>query len=658
MSDAYPHLFAPTVLHGVALRNRIVHASMTTKMGRDQKITEPLISYYRNRAEGGAGLIVTEPLAVQPWHGQYYKINVFEDSAGIKRWADEIEQHDCRLIGQLQDSGRGRHEEGKHPYAIAPSALPDDLSWTVPRALTDEAIEALIDRFVDASEHLQAAGFSGVEISAGHGHLFHQFLSPWSNLREDRWGGNVKNRSRIVAELGQRIRARCGESFIIGLKLPGVDGIEGSVDVAEAQRFTRQLALPDVFSYFCHAQGSHSPWLDTHVPDMHGPRVPYTSIIQAMRESAGDVPLMALGLITDPAEGERLLADGDAELIGLGRPLVTDPSWPNKSRDGRAAEIRYCVSCNTCWATIIRDGQPIACDNNPRVGLSAEADWWPHKAQTPGRVVVVGGGVAGLEAAWVAAARGHEVTLLSRGEQVGGKTWLQAQLPGGENLSSVYDYQLHAAQRAGVDVQISGLATVQDVLDLEPDHVVLATGATMMWPRELPAELRDEGYIMDLRTLMTDMLEYTEHQGGTAVIFDQDHTHGTYMAAEHLRTLFDRVVLLTPRETVAQFEALVVRQGIYRRLNERGIEIIPFTQFGDMAALEEGAVMARNIYTGAQTRIDDIALMTYSTPRRQDDGLYEPLANAGLNVQRVGDCRTPDRLLAATQGGHELGNSL
>ncbi|MFK7885434.1 MAG: FAD-dependent oxidoreductase [Gammaproteobacteria bacterium] len=658
MSEAYPTLFSPVELHGVPLRNRIVHASMTTKMGREQKITEPLLNYYRNRAQGGAGLIVTEPLAVQPWHGQYYKVDVFEDGAGIKRWATDIEQHDCRLIGQLQDSGRGRHEEGKHPFAIAPSALPDDLSWTVPRALTDEAIEALVERFVEATMRLQDAGFSGVEISAGHGHLFHQFLSPWSNLREDRWGGSVENRTRIVRELGQRIRERCGARFIIGLKLPGDDGIAGSVDVTEAARFTAQLALPDVFSYFCHAQGSHSPWLETHVPDMHGPRVPYTSITQAMREPAGDVPLMALGLITDPAEGERLLADGDAELIGLGRPLVTDPSWPNKSRDGRAAEIRYCVSCNTCWATIIRDGQPIACDNNPRVGETHEADWWPEAVTAQKRIVVVGGGVAGMEAAWVASARGHDVTVLGRGEQVGGKTWLQAQLPGGENLSSVYDYQLYAAQRAGVDVQIAGFATADDVLALKPDHVVLATGATMIWPRELPEALRDEGFVLDLRLLMVDMLDYSEAQGGTAVILDHDHTHGTYMAAEHLRTLFDRVVLLTPRETVAQFEALVVRQGIYRRLNEQGIEVMPFTQFGDMAALEEGAVMARNIYTGNETRIEDIALISYSTPRRQDDGLYEPLVAAGLSVERVGDCRTPDRLLAATQSGHELGNTL
>ncbi|MEO1575729.1 MAG: FAD-dependent oxidoreductase, partial [Pseudomonadota bacterium] len=208
-------------------------------------------------------------------------------------------------------------------------------------------------------------------------------------------------------------------------------------------------------------------------------------------------------------------------MVSLGRPLVTDAAWANKARDGRAAEIRYCVSCNSCWATIIRDGLPIACDNNPRVGENDEADYWPEKTAAAKRVVVVGGGVAGMEAAWTAAARGHEVTVLTRGEQVGGKTWLQAQLPGGENLSSVYDYQLHAAQKAGARLEISGNAGVDDVLALSPDLVVLATGARMLWPRCLPGELRDEGYILDLRDLMLELMDYTEHQGGTAVIFDQ-----------------------------------------------------------------------------------------------------------------------------------------
>ncbi|MFK8014779.1 MAG: FAD-dependent oxidoreductase [Gammaproteobacteria bacterium] len=658
MSTPCEALFAPLDLHGVRVRNRVAHASMTTKMGRNQAVSESLINYHRNRAEGGAGLIVTEPLAVQPWHHQPYKVNVFKDSSGLKRWASVVEDAGCRILGQLQDSGRGRHEAGKHPYAIAPSVLPDDLSWTVPRALASEAIDDLIERFAKAADALQDAGFSGVELSAGHGHLFHQFLSPWCNLRDDDWGGDVARRTRVITELGTRIRARCGENFIIGLKLPGVDSVPGSIDIEEAQRFTAELAKPELFSYFCHAQGSHSPWLDRHVPDMHGPRVPFADITRAMRQSAGDVPLMALGLITDPAEAERLIEEGDAELVGLGRPLVTDPAWPNKARAGRAAEIRYCVSCNTCWATIIRDGLPIACDNNPRVGMTIEADWWPAPTKQTKRVVVVGSGVAGMEAAWIAAARGHEVTLLARSEQVGGKTSLQALLPGGENLSSVYDYQLQAAQRAGLELQVRGQVSEHDVLDLTPETVVLATGASMMWPRQLPDALREEGFIMDLRSLMRELLDYNEPQGGTAVLFDQDHTHGTYMAAERLSALFDRVVLMTPRETVAQQEALVMRQGIYRRLNERGIEILPFCEFGDIGGLEDGVAMARNLYTGNETPIDDVALVTYSTPRRPDDQLAEPLLAAGATVKRVGDCHTPDTLLAATAMGHSVGNTL
>jgi len=629
-------------------------------MGSGQQVTESLLNYHRSRALGGAGMIVTEPLAIQSWHAENYKVSVFADRAedGLRRWADVVESNDCRLLGQLQDSGRGRHEAGKHPYAIGPSVLPDDLSWVVPRALSHDEIEQLIERFALAAKRLQQAGFSGVEISAAHGHLFHQFLSPWSNLREDDWGGSVENRARIVSELVQQIRAQCGASFVIGIKLPGDDGIVNSIDASEAARITTVLSESGDASYLCYAQGSHSLRLDMHLPDMHGPRVPFLDLFRQIKPSAGDTPTIALGLITDPAEAERIISDGDSELVGLGRPLVADAAWPNKAQRGAAADIRYCVSCNSCWATIVRDGKPIACDNNPRLGLADEVDWWPQAAKRKKRIVLVGSGVAALEAGWVAAARGHDVTLLARHEQMGGKTWLQAQLPGGENLSSVYDYQLHVAQRAGLKIATLGDITVDKILSYGADHVILATGGEMLWPRQLPQELREDGFVPDLREAMVMLMPYQSRQEGTAVIYDQDHSAGTYMAASRLCELFDRVVIVTQRETVAQEEALVTRQGIYRRLNELGVEILPFSEFGDVSELEDGVVKIRNVYTDKQTAIGELALMTYSTPRRPLNDLAGLLAEHGVKADLIGDCFMPGSLREATAGAHAAANEL
>ena len=570
----YPHLFAPLGLLGGRLKNRVVHASMTTKYGAGQAVTDRFLAYHRNRALGGVAMTITEPLSLLPWHNIGYKPNPFTQQGfdSLCRLAEAVESLDCRILGQIQDSGRGRHEQGRHPNALGPSALPDDLSWTVPHVMATDEVWAMIDRLVEASERVKATGMSGIEISAGHGHLFHQFLSSWSNTRDDEFGGPLENRVRLVKTLAERIRDRCGPDFIISMKLPGDDGVEGSIDGEEAARITAQLADPDVISMFSFAQGSHAPSLYMHIPDMTGPRAPYADLMWSLREAAGGIPVMALGLITDPAEAEGLL-DRGFELVGLGRPLITDAAWTRKAEQGGAADIRYCVSCNTCWATIVQDRSPLGCDNNPRVGEPNEIEPLASVPSSERRkIVVVGGGPAGLEAAHTAAARGHEVTVLAAGAEVGGKLRLRVDLPGGENLSSVYDYQLHAFNQAAGNIEYGFRASVDDVLGLQPDGVVLATGSSMSWPRELPQELGEEGLVPDLRDAITGLIGFSGQEDGTAVILDRDHTWGTYQAAERLKEIFARVVIVTPRERLAEEEALVVRQVINRRLSVAGVE--------------------------------------------------------------------------------------
>ena len=655
----YPTLFSPIEIGAVRLKNRVVHASISTRFADRGQVSDALIDYHANRARGGAAMIVTEPLNMHAGQRSATRVDVFAAASldGLTRWADAVGAFDCHLLGQVQDPGRGRHEQGRRTAAIGPSPLPDDLSWTVPHALEADEIAWLIDDFATSCERLQQSGFSGVEISAGHGHLFHQFLSPWSNRRRDAFGGDLDGRTRLVRDLIDAIRAACGRSFVIGVKLPGEDGVAGSIDLAEAKRLAARIAATGQVDYWTFAWGSHADTLGWHLPDMRGPRAPYLDMIRDLRAAQPDIPTGALGLITDPNEGERALTDGTADLVMLGRPMITDPAWAVKAAEGREAQIRYCVSCNSCWRMIVEQGR-LACDNNPRVGMADEADWWPAPARSRKRVVMVGGGIAGMEAAWVAAARGHEVTLFGASSEVGGKTRLHAALPGGENLSSIYDYQALCAERGGVVLELGVTAGVDDVMTLQPDAVVLATGARMGWPRFLPAAWQGEGLVPDLRALMADMLGHRGQGAGTAVIYDQDHTAMTYAAAEFLADRFDRVVLVTPRERIAGDEALVNRQTIYRRLYEKRVRLLTTVEPCAGSDLEEGRLRCANLYNGEETVIDDVALLTYATPRVPDDALAEPLKAAGIDVHPIGDCYAPRFVLSATQDGHRVGNAL
>jgi len=647
----FPLLFRPFELAGRRLRNRIVFPATLANYASGNAVTGRLIDYYAERARGGAGMIVTEGLSVHASSvPQPSVVTLFEpgNADGLQRLAAAVEREDCRLIGQLWHVGRQQlWNPVLSPVGVSPE--PDAYSWTVPHVLDVDEIRALVEAFVSSARCLARAGFSGVELHGAHGYLITQFLSPWSNTRDDAYGGDRVRRLRFVREIIAGIRAECGNGFILGLKMPGNEGVAGGIDPVEAAGVVRLLAEAGGPDYLAFSQGNFSLSLEDHVPDLTFRPGPFLDIHKALKAHAGAIAVMALGRVLGPHEAEACLRDSGVDLVATGRALVSDAAWPDKAQRGRADEIRPCIFCNVCWGEI-HAGKPMACIHNPHLAMSGEVAWAPAAAAQGKTVVVVGAGVAGLEAAWVAAARGHRVLLFGHSPEPGGKARLEAALPGRAEVAKVYDYQRGRAERHGVAFRLGQWATVEAIAAERPDAVILATGAAMRRPAGFAAE---SGGI-DLRSYLSAP-QIEEPTEGTAVLFDQDHAAATYAAADLLARRFARLVLITPRTQLARNVAYVSAIGVYRRLYGAGAEIVLAST---LRWFEHGTLAYANAFTGRETRIDGVALLVWSTPRLAADGLAPALRRAGLAVTSVGDCRAPRTMLAAIHEGHAAGNAL
>ena len=651
-SSTYPHLFSELGVGTRTLRNRIALPATLTNFGAGNCITDRWIDFLAERARGGCGLIVTEIIAVDPEalaHGAI--VTGYEDAndPGFERVADEVHAAGSCILGQLWHPGRQQlWHPTRSPAGV--SDQPDALSWTVPRVMTTQECARLVDAYVAAARRLARCGFDGVELHGAHGYLITQFLSPWSNSREDGYGGDLEGRTRFVREIAERVRDACGESFIVGFKMPADEGVEGGIDVEEAARITERLAATGAFDLFAYGQGNFSLSLENHVPDMHFRPGHFIDLHRRMREVSGGIPVMALGRVGTPVLAERIVAEGYGDLVGMTRAQVSDAAFANKAREGREDEIRPCIFDNFCWGQV-HAGKPIAEFHNPHLGERGEADWAPSAASRPRKVVVVGAGPAGLEAAWVAAARGHEVHLFGAGPTAGGKLRAEARLPGHGDVAKVTEHQLRLVERHGVRLVLGQHAGEATVRGLAPDAVVVASGAKMRRPR----------WAWSNSTLVISTVELAERlatpaapSGRTAVLFDHDHTAPTYAVAEALAGSHEQVVLLTPRTQIAQAVNYCSALGVHRRLHGLDVEIETATE--PVEIREDGTVRCRNVFSGREGVVEEVDTVVYATPRRVDDTLARKVAD--LSPTLIGDCLSPRNLSTAIHEGHAVGNAL
>ena len=617
------------------LQNRLAFVATVTNLSRNTEVSDDLIAYYAARARGGAGMVVTEGLSVHPTSIPNGAVPLAYDPSlvpGFRRLADACHEHGTAVFGQLWHVGRqALWNPTLQPWA--PSGGRDPYSGVTARTMTDGEVRQVIDGFVTSAANLHAAGFDGVELHGAHGYLITQFLSPWSNHRDDAWGGDTARRTAFVGEVVRGIRAACGNDFAVGLKISAHEYVEGGIDLAEAQRIVgvlREAAPPD---YLAVSQANFSPSLEYHVPDLAFDDMPFVHLTAGVREVAGDVPVMALAKIPDVAAAERLVTDEVADLVGMARPWVADADLVRKAEEGRRP--RPCTYCNICW-DFIHTGRRISCMYAPEAGRERTRDGRVTPLPDPqrGTVRVIGAGLAGLEAARTAALRGHSVHLYEADDAVGGRLRRDAATPGRERMGLAVEWLEDEVRSAGAKMHLGATVTDDDVASWPDDEiVVIATGATPV-PVDLPGAST---------VTLEDAVARAGELSGPLVVVDELEDEPVYAFATARAEAGDDVVLLTRREAPARRVAYVSRIGTFRRLDAAGV--VTHTLL-EPVRVQDGELVARHVYSGQERVLGPVGTVVTAGPAAPADHPDGPVV--------VGDASSPRSYVAIDQEAHDV----
>jgi 2,4-dienoyl-CoA reductase-like NADH-dependent reductase (Old Yellow Enzyme family) len=654
--QAVERLLEPIRLGTVEIPNRVVRTAHGTRLyGADRLINDDIIEYHATAARGGAGLTILEIGSVHP-----------SSMGGQAVWNEAMVERYRALMARLAPFGTRVFAQLWHGGAQAPPGppAPDGPPWSAspvqpnplgqqPISVNHEQIATIVAAFADAGDRVVRGGLDGLELHFAHGYLVHQFLSPLTNLRTDEYGGDLGGRMRFALEILGAVRDRVGPDFPVGARIspetvPGGTSVEEAIAIVHALEATGRLDFVDVSigSYFRQEKfigGMYEPagyMLPTSLPIAR----------------ATSLPAIVTGRITTLAEAEALVAAGDADLVGMTRAHIADPAVMAKTLAGRTAEVRPCIACDMCVASMYAGG--IRCAVNP--GAGRERTRGDHRLEpaAPRRVVVVGGGPAGLEASRVAAARGHRVTLLEAAGAVGGQLARAARAPSRTRLQALVDWWARELQRLGVDVRTGTEATGDAVAALEPDCAIVASGVLprldgvqTISPGE-PLTCRDGAVL----TSSWDVLEGALDDRRTVAIVDDTGHFEPVAAAEHLLLAGAAVTYVTTQDALLPKLQTAFESGpaLHRLRTSGRFAMVPRA----LGLAYDGATLTVRDIDGGDPWDAAAEAVVFVSANYPDPTLADALRGQVADVHVVGDALSQRHLRAAIEDGSRVGATI
>jgi 2,4-dienoyl-CoA reductase-like NADH-dependent reductase (Old Yellow Enzyme family)/thioredoxin reductase len=630
MSQSFPHLFKPLEIRGAHLKNRIMSTGHDTTLPTDGTVNEALVAYQEARARGGVGLIVLQVSGVHETARYTNHVLMATDDStipGYRRVAEAVHGFGAVIFGQLFHPGRelAEAEGGLLTVAYAPSAVPNERFRVMPRPLKPSLIHAIVSGYGDAARRMQEAGLDGVEIVASHGYLPSQFLNPRVNLREDGYGGNRDGRLRFLREVIADIRAKVPSRFVVGLRLSASEWDEQGL--TEEESLDALLAVAPAVDYVSLTLGnSASSGGAVHIAAPMSIPGGYVAPFAAGFKRRLSIPVFVTGRINQPQIAEAILASGQADVCGMTRALICDPDLPNKAVRGAAEDIRACIACNQSCMGHFHKGVPISCIQNPVSGreLRYAARTLPKRCR---RVMVVGGGPAGMKAAVVAAQRGHRVTLIEREKRLGGQVLLAQLLPNRAEFGGLTTNLTHELQATGVEIRTGITVDRQLVLDCEPDVVIVATGAVPYRP-----PIAGEGALPVCDAW--EVLRETAEPGHSVVVIDWRADWIGVGIAERLAQSGRSVRLAVSSAAVGENMPLYARDLAAATLHKLGVVVLPYLR---LHGVDSDSVYLQHIVSGEAVVVEGVDTLVLCTGHKPAGMLADELEGIDAEIWTIGD---------------------